>query len=294
MPTLFFFTRQKEELESTIENLKATQAQLVQAEKMASLGILTAGVAHEINNPINFVSANVEPLKRDIEDMLQVLAGYENTIKKYGLTDQFKEVEALKNELDFNLLIQEINDLLKGIKEGATRTSEIVKGLRNFSRLDENERKPVQVNEGIESTLLVLSNQLKNKVTVHRDYGKVEELMGYPGKLNQVFMNVISNAYQAIEDKGEIFIKTCMENSHVVIRISDTGIGMTEGVQKRIFEPFFTTKQVGAGTGLGLSITYGIIKDHQGTISVESTPGKGSTFTICIPAMTNHSAYTPK
>ncbi|QHT70058.1 hypothetical protein GXP67_27140 [Rhodocytophaga rosea] len=276
-------TKQKEELETTIENLKATQAQLVQAEKMASLGILTAGVAHEINNPINFVSANVEPLKRDIDDMLQVLAGYENTVKKYTLSEEFKEVENLKKELDFEVLIREINDLLKGIKEGASRTSEIVKGLRNFSRLDENEMKPVQVNEGIESTLLVLSNQLKNKIIVHKEYGKLENLVGYPGKLNQVFMNIISNACQAIPEKGEIYIKTFMDKREVVIRITDTGIGMTEEVKKRIFEPFFTTKKVGAGTGLGLFIAYGIIKDHNGKVFVESTPGKGTTFTIRLP-----------
>jgi signal transduction histidine kinase len=258
------------------------QAQLVQAEKMASLGILTAGVAHEINNPINFVSANVEPLRRDIQDVLQIMAAYEKTIEQYTLRDKFREVEALKKELDCDILIEEINHLLRGIKEGATRTSEIVKGLRNFSRLDENEMKAFNVNEGIESTLLVLANQLKNK-TIVKELGQVDELMGYPGKLNQVFMNVLSNACQAITGKGEIRIKTGMDNGKVVIRIADNGIGMTGEVQNRIFEPFFTTKKVGAGTGLGLSISYGIIKAHNGTISVESAPGKGTTFTITIP-----------
>jgi signal transduction histidine kinase len=274
--------RQKEELETTLENLKATQAQLVQAEKMASLGILTAGVAHEINNPINFVSANVEPLRRDIQDVLQIMAAYEKTIEQYTLREKFGEVEALKKELNYELLIDEINHLLRGIKEGATRTSEIVKGLRSFSRLDENAMKALNVNEGIESTLLVLANQLKNK-TIVKELGPVDELMGYPGKLNQVFMNVLSNACQAITGKGEIRIKTGMDNGNVVIRIADNGIGMTEEVQKRIFEPFFTTKKVGAGTGLGLSISYGIIKAHNGTIAVESAPGKGTAFTITIP-----------
>jgi signal transduction histidine kinase len=274
--------RQKEELETTLENLKATQAQLVQAEKMASLGILTAGVAHEINNPINFVSANVEPLRRDIQDVLQIMAAYEKTIEQYTLREKFGEVEALKKELNYELLIDEINHLLRGIKEGATRTSEIVKGLRSFSRLDENAMKALNVNEGIESTLLVLANQLKNK-TIVKELGPVDELMGYPGKLNQVFMNVLSNACQAITGKGEIRITTGMDNGNVVIRIADNGIGMTEEVQKRIFEPFFTTKKVGAGTGLGLSISYGIIKAHNGTIAVESAPGIGTAFTITIP-----------
>jgi signal transduction histidine kinase len=274
--------RQKEELEATLENLKATQAQLVQAEKMASLGILTAGVAHEINNPINFVSANVEPLRRDIQDVLQIMAAYEKTIDQYTLQEKFEKVEALKKELDYKLLIEEINHLLKGIKEGATRTSEIVKGLRNFSRLDENEMKAFNVNEGIESTLLVLANQLKNK-TIVKELGKVDEIMGYPGRLNQVFMNVLANASQAIMVKGEIQIKTFMDNGKVVIRIGDNGIGMTEEIQKRIFEPFFTTKKVGAGTGLGLSISYGITKAHSGTIAVESAPGKGTAFTITLP-----------
>lgn len=276
--------KQKEELEATLENLKITQAQLVQAEKMASLGILTAGVAHEINNPINFVSANVEPLQQDIQDMLQIVSGYETVIARYTLTDKFKEVEDLKKELDYGLLIGEINQLLRGIKEGATRTSDIVKGLRNFSRLDENEMKPVNVNDGIESTLLVLSNQLKNKVKVTKDLGKVDEILGFPGKLNQVFMNVINNAFQAIPGNGEIKIKTFMAAGNVVISIEDNGIGMTEEVKNRVFEPFFTTKKVGAGTGLGLSISYGIIKDHNGDIAVESKPGIGTTFIIALPA----------
>jgi signal transduction histidine kinase/ligand-binding sensor domain-containing protein len=275
--------KQKEELQQALDNLKSTQSQLVEAEKMASLGILTAGVAHEINNPINFVSANVEPLKQDIEDVLQVLASYEETIQKQGLDDKFGQVEALKKQIDYEFLIHEIDALLKGIKEGASRTSEIVKGLRNFSRLDENEQKPVDVNQGIESTLMLLSNQLKSRVTIRKELGELPALMGYPGKLNQVFMNIISNAYQAIPETGEIFIRTFCEKNNVVVVIADTGTGMPEHVRKRIFEPFFTTKNVGAGTGLGLSISYGIIKDHQGTITVDSKQGKGTTFTIRLP-----------
>lgn len=277
-------SRQKEELEATLDNLKATQTQLVEAEKMASLGLLTAGVAHEINNPINFVSANIEPLRRDIADMLEILARYERIIKEKSLHGSFGEVEELKKELDYQFLIQEIHQLIEGIREGSYRTSEIVKGLRNFSRMDENERKPVDVNQGIESTLLVLGSQLKNRITVVKEFEEVNEIVGYPGKLNQVFMNIITNASQAITDQGEIRVRTYMQGNRVAITIQDNGLGMPEEVKKHIFEPFFTTKQVGKGTGLGLSISYGIIKDHKGSISVESEPGKGSTFTILLPS----------
>ena len=272
------------ELSSLLDNLKKTQSQLIDSEKMASLGQLTAGVAHEINNPINFVSGNVTPLKRDIDDILKILNEYERIIKEKQLTDQFQSIEDLKEEVDYLFLIREIDNLIKGINEGAKRTTEIVKGLRNFSRLDENESKSADIHEGIDSALLILKNRLKQNIEVVKDYGNIPGVLCFPGQLNQVFMNILNNAIQAINGEGKIRIKTSMEGSFVRISIKDSGKGMTPEVQKRIFEPFFTTKDVGKGTGLGLSISYGIIEKHNGKISVKSEIGKGTEFIIKLPS----------
>lgn len=283
-----------EELNATLDKLTKTQTKLVASEKMASLGQLTAGVAHEINNPINFVSGNVQPLKRDINDLLDVLSRYENTIKEQGLGDRFEEVKRLKDELDFDFMIQEIGQLIEGIEVGARRTAEIVKGLKNFSRLDENESKLANLNEGINSTLLILQSEFKNRVEVEQDLGNIPSILCYPGKLNQVFMNILSNAGQSIEDGGKIFIKTWADKNFVHISIRDTGKGMSEEVKNHIFEPFFTTKDVGRGTGLGLSISFGIIENHFGSIKVESELGKGSEFTINLPLHRPDEEQTPE
>lgn len=274
---------QKEELETALENLKKTQTQLVDKEKMASLGQLTAGVAHEINNPINFVSGNVAPLERDIKDVLSILSKYEEVVKNNNINDVFRPVEEFKKELDYDFLKTEINDLIKGIKEGAHRTSEIVKSLRSFSRLDENDLKVADINKGLESTLLILRNKLKNRIEVVKDFGDIPEVYCYPGKINQVFMNILTNAEQAIIGEGKIIIKTTYENGKVKISIKDNGVGMPEDVKNRVFDPFFTTKDVGDGTGLGLSISFGIIETHNGSIAVNSMPGEGTEFIITLP-----------
>jgi signal transduction histidine kinase len=271
------------ELNNLLDNLKKTQAQLVDSEKMASLGQLTAGVAHEINNPINFVSGNVTPLKKDIEDVISILNAYEKAIRENNLQEKFRHVEQLKQQVEYQMLIQEISSLIKGIREGADRTARIVKGLRNFSRLDEDEFKSADINEGLDSTLLILHNKLKKGITVIREYGSIPRIQCYPGQLNQVFMNILNNAIQAISGEGEIRITTTLEEDNIVITISDSGKGMNPETQKRIFEPFFTTKDVGKGTGLGLSISYGIIEKHNGKISVWSESGKGSEFKITLP-----------
>ena len=265
------------------ERMQKTQVQLIQSEKMASLGQLTAGIAHEINNPVNFVSANVGPLRRDIAEVFSVLEKYDETVAAQHVQEKFQAVEKLKQELDLPYLKGEINDLLDGVQDGALRTSEIVKGLRNFTRLDEDERKPADINQGIESALLMLKHQLKNRVEVIKEFGKLPPVMCYPGKLNQVFLNLLANAGQAIAGKGQIFIKTFSDGEIVTISIRDTGAGMTPEVRKHIFEPFFTTKPVGEGTGLGLPITYGIIEAHDGNIEVYSEPGMGTEFVITLP-----------
>ena len=251
-------------LNQTVENLKSTQEQLIQAEKMASLGQLTAGVAHEINNPINFVSANIQPLKDDMKDILSVIDWYEKIIREKKLEKEFEEVEKHKADTKIDLSLQEINDLLKGMEEGAMRTAEIVKGLRNFSRMDQNQFKKANLNESLESTLTLLHSTYKNRIDIKRNYSDIPEVDCFPGQINQVFMNIISNAVQAIPDEGVIFIKTYQQGNMVKISIRDNGTGMSDTVRKKIFDPFFTTKEIGKGTGLGLSISYGIIEKHNG------------------------------
>ena len=271
------------ELNKLLTDLRETQQQLVMSEKMASLGQLTAGVAHEINNPINFVSANIKPLKEDLADILECIGQYEKVISENNLEDMFLEVQQFKSNKDLTFSMQEVNELLKGIEEGASRTTEIVKGLRNFSRLDQNVVKKADMNEGIESTLTLLHSVYKDKITIEKDYGDIPEIECLPGQINQVLMNILSNAIQAIPGKGEIFIKTREEKDVVIISITDTGSGISDEIKHKIFDPFFTTKEVGKGTGLGLSISYGIIERHNGKIEVNSENGKGTRFMITLP-----------
>ncbi len=274
---------QKEELQSTLENLKQTQSQLVQSEKMASVGQLTAGIAHEINNPVTFISGNVKPLIRDIKDIFAIINEYDSIVHKKNLQEKFKKVKYLKDKLDFSLISKEINNLLKGINEGANRTTEIVKGLRTFSRLDEDVLKIVDIHEGLDSTLILLRNEYKNRIEIIKEYGDIPHIECYPGKLNQVFMNILSNSIDAIEDKGAITIKTSKSKEYLQLSIKDTGKGMSEKVKSKVFEPFFTTKDVGKGTGLGLSIVLGIIEKHKGKIEVKSEIGEGTEFIISLP-----------
>ncbi|MCX8149790.1 sensor histidine kinase [Thermaurantimonas aggregans] len=279
-------SKTNQKLEKTLQELKEAQSQLVDKEKMASLGQLTAGLAHEINNPVNFITSGIQPLKLDINDLLEILEAYEKTFDNHP---EAKEIVSLKKQVDLEYIKKEIYDLLKGIEEGAKRTTEIVVGLRTFSRLDEDALKFTNINENIEATLVLLNNKIKNRIIVEKDYCKESDIECYPGKLNQVFMNIFSNAIDAINAKayeandfGKITIKTYHENEYFVVEISDNGIGMTEDVKKRIFEPFFTTKKVGEGTGLGMSIVYKIIEKHYGRIWVDSEYGKGTTFKLYI------------
>lgn len=284
-----------ENLNEAMNKLKETQSQLVSAEKMASLGQLTAGIAHEINNPINFIASNVKPLKQDIDDVIQLIDFY-STIKD---TDDVKlkvaEAHKLKEELDIDYSIEEIGSLLAAIDEGALRTAEIVKGLRNFSRLDETDLKAANINDGIESTLTLLKNNFNGIITVQKELGDLPEIECYPGKLNQVFMNLLTNAAQAIEEKDPpppekiIKIKTWQDDDFVYISIKDNGIGMSEAVKQKIFEPFYTTKDVGKGTGLGLSIVFTIINNHNGLIDVNSEEGKGTEFILALSKHLEHS-----
>jgi signal transduction histidine kinase len=277
------------DLNLALTDLKNAQTQLVDAEKMASLGQLTAGIAHEINNPINFVSSNIKPLRRDIEDIQDLITKYEELVDKHSLSEQFDEVAKLKKELDYDYLKHEIDVLLKGMADGAGRTVEIVKGLKSFSRLDESDLKYANVNEGIDSTLIILSSTFRGKINMVKELGQIPEIECFAGKLNQVFMNIINNAAQAVlaihsnDDEGKVIIRTQNNGDNISIHIIDNGTGMSEEVRSKIFDPFFTTKKAGEGTGLGLSIVYSIIELHKGSIEVKSTLGVGTEFIITLP-----------
>ncbi|MHC8948891.1 sensor histidine kinase [Sphingobacterium hungaricum] len=290
-------TEANDSLQTTLTHLKEAQSQLVESEKMASLGQLTAGVAHEINNPINFVTSNVAPLKRDIAMIWQTLEEVERLAFNESLTVQEKleQIRAYKEDIDIDYLKIEVDYLLKGMHDGAHRTAEIVKSLRVFSRVDEATLKFADVNEGLESTLVILSSMIKEGVEVDKKYGDLPKIECYAGKLNQVFMNILTNAVFAIHKKyeskagGKLEIETGMytDEAFIFIKIADNGIGIPKEVREKIFEPFFTTKDVGEGTGLGMSIAYNTIAKHHGKIVVESVVGEGATFTLIIPILQN-------
>lgn len=277
------------DLNTALDTLKAAQSQLVDAEKMASLGQLTAGIAHEINNPINFVTSNIKPLQRDIQDMLSLIEKYNEIDQDVDLAKKLSEIKDYRDDLDVDYVIEEMDSLLKGIDEGAQRTAEIVRGLKNFSRLDEAELKDADINEGLLSTLTVLnSNISRTEVNLSKELGELPVIECYPGKLNQVFMNIITNGVQAVNDNPEgkekkILVKSDLVGDNIVIRIKDNGPGIPDDVRAKIFEPFFTTKDVGEGTGLGLSIVHSIIESHKGEIVLESAPGEGTEFIISLP-----------
>lgn len=284
------------DLNIAMNTLKEAQTQLVESEKMASLGQLTAGIAHEINNPINFVTSNVNPLKRDIGLIIDTLNQFEELALGEGMdqTAKKQKIAALKEDIEYDYLMTEIDYLLKGISEGSERTAEIVKGLRIFSRVDEDDLKKVNIHEGIDSSIIIVNSLLNDKIKIEKQYGDLPLVDCYPGKLNQVFLNIISNGIHAINKHfdgkvgGIISVSTNQtDEDHVQIHIKDNGTGMDEQTAKKIFEPFFTTKDVGEGTGLGLSIVYNIIKKHNGTIEVSSKLGEGAEFIITIPIKQN-------
>ncbi|MEM1325589.1 MAG: tetratricopeptide repeat protein [Bacteroidota bacterium] len=271
------------EKEALLAELKKTQGRLIQTDKMASLGQLTAGVAHEINNPISFIAANMIALKMDYQEIVNLLKKVEQLHDTKDVEQTRKEIVELSNRMNTRYLSAEINQLIGGIERGINRTKRIVKSLSIFSRNTSETFQLADINEGIDSTLQLLKSNLSDNIKIKTDFGELPEVLCQISPLNQVFLNILTNSTQAIEGKGRIQIKTWQADNQVKIAISDDGRGMPLAVQRRIFEPFFTTKEVGKGTGLGLSISYEIIQHHQGDIQVESEPGKGSTFTITLP-----------
>jgi two-component system NtrC family sensor kinase len=286
---------QAQQLQDTIEELQNTQLQLCQVEKMSSLGQLVAGVAHEINNPLNFISGNLNYACSYINDLLSIIHLYE---QHYPEPATAIAREADNIELDF--IREDLPQLIGSMKLGTQRIQQIVLSLRSFSRLDEAEAKPVYIREGIDSTLLILQHRLKPKtshaeIEVIRQYSIPRKVECYPGQLNQVFMNILCNAIDALEEFGvgrnaqvqKPQIRICTEidrDRDIIIRIADNGPGIPEAAKKRLFDPFFTTKPVGKGTGLGLSISYQIVAErHQGQLTCHSVPNQGTEFVIRIP-----------
>jgi len=271
-------------LERLFRELQDTQTQLIQSEKMAALGQLVAGIAHELNNPISFVYANMKELQqytRAISELLETLSG---SLSRREFQQQLQEKLAeLDQKYDLAFIQKDIDNLIGESLVGSQRVKDVVQNLRNFSRLDEAEYKEVDLHDGLESTLLLLNNELKNRIEVHKNYGKLPKVHCNPGQINQVFMNLLLNAAQAIPGKGEIRIATRQNGAEVEIEIRDSGKGIPESIRSKIFDPFFTTKAVGKGTGLGLSISYNIIQKHGGRILLESAEGKGSVFTVVLP-----------
>ncbi|MEQ9286062.1 MAG: PAS domain S-box protein [Cyclobacteriaceae bacterium] len=271
-------------LQYALKNIRKTQAQLIQQEKMASLGLLTAGLAHEINNPMNFIYAGINNLERIVRDIKPVIELYRSLHKSNNVPDKLGEIAQLKSDCAFEEKINTIPELLGDIKLGAERTTEVVKGLRTFSRLDKNEKKPYNIHEGLDSSLMLLQNRITDDIIIKKKYNnKIGLVNCFPSQLNQVFLNILSNAIEAMDGKGKLTIETGLPFGKPVISIKDNGIGMTKKTKSKIFDPFYTTKEVGKGVGLGLSISYGIIEKHGGEIMVISAPKRGTEFRIKLP-----------
>jgi two-component system, NtrC family, sensor kinase len=272
------------------QELENTHLQLLQSEKMASIGQLAAGIAHEINNPMGFINANLNVLDEYREDLREIFSAYEGLVAQTtpdtftgAASTQLQELSRLKGKLDVPALFEDFKATVRESKEGADRVKKIIMNLKEFSHPTKGTPEWADINAGLESTLNIVWNELKYKAEVKKEYGELPKILCYPQELNQVFMNILLNAAQAIKEKGEIRLKTSAENNHICVQISDSGAGIPQELIQKIFDPFFTTKEVGKGTGLGLSISYGIVKKHNGEIKVESEPGKGSSFSVLLP-----------
>ncbi|WP_199341089.1 sensor histidine kinase [Nostoc spongiaeforme] len=273
-----------QELQKTLQDLQATQGQLIQTEKMSSLGQMVAGIAHEINNPVSFIYGNIQHAKEYVEDLLALVELYQQQYPEpsHVIIDKIEDIDLI-------FISQDLSNLLSSMQTGAQRIREIVLSLRNFSRLDEAEMKEVDVHEGLENTLLLLNHKITPKITVNKNYHNLPLIECYPAQINQVFMNIVSNAIDALSEQNnptnkQISIETLKINdNYIKISIKDNGNGIPTAIQHKIFDPFFTTKPVGKGTGLGLSTCYQIVEKHQGKIEVFSEIGQGTEFTITLP-----------
>ena len=285
--SLLDITRRKEMEEEKSDLL----IQLTQTDKLASIGQLAAGIAHEINNPVGYVTSNLNSLEEylaDIRKLIELNQTLAQDLKETDLPDHLakltEKVTDYAREIDIDFLQEDMEELIKDCIDGLDRIKKIVIDLKDFAHPGKKDIEPVNINACIETTLNVAANELKYKTTVHKDLGDLPLIQGIPQQLNQVFLNILVNAAQAIETKGEIRIKTWLKDNNVYLTISDTGCGIDPQHISKIFDPFFTTKEVGKGTGLGMNIAYNIIQQHGGSITVDSKIGKGTTFTVILPA----------
>ena len=274
-----------------IARLSEAHEQLLQSEKMASIGQLAAGVAHEINNPIGFVNSNMGTLRHYVGTLLNVVDAYGEAVHKAAPGSALEaQIDAINREADLGYLKDDIADLVSESMDGLKRVKDIVQALKDFSHVGQNDWQYADVHAGLDTTLNIVANEIKYKATVEKHYGKLPEIKCLASQLNQVFMNLLVNAAQAIKNKGVITIATGSSDGWVWVKISDNGCGIKQENLKRIFEPFFTTKPVGSGTGLGLSLSYSIVNKHGGRIDVASKPDVGTVFTIKLPVVPPASA----
>ncbi|HJO92597.1 MAG TPA: ATP-binding protein [Victivallales bacterium] len=277
------------DLQLSLSNLEKAQIQLIQSEKMSSLGILAAGVAHEINNPISYVKSNFEVIEDYRNTFESIFKKYDNLINVVNtnnmelIQDVFDSLKKSIREEDLNYILSDFEQIIQESKDGLLRIIDIVNSLRYFAHEGSSQLRDVNINKELQTTLKLAWNELKYKCKVTKKLGDIPILKGYPGELNQVFLNLIVNAAQAIREHGEIIIETKSDSEFVTINFTDTGIGISQENISKLFDPFFTTKEIGTGTGLGLSISLGIVKKHNGTINVESEPDIGTTFSIKLP-----------
>lgn len=271
------------ELEDANNELKSAQAMMVHSEKMRSLGQLVAGITHEINNPVNFIHGNMIHLKNYSNALLDIINLYE-TYEIDLSEEKRQELKKLKEKIELDFIKEDLPMLIKSCNDGTERTKNIILDLKNFSRLDEMVINQINLPKEIDTTLNILHTKIKGKIEIVKEYEEdIPVVEGYGGQLNQVFMNILDNACYAIKDTGTIYIRLCKNEKDVIIEFEDTGCGMNKEQLGKIFDPFYTTKPVGVGTGLGMSISYKVMQRHNGTISVESTEGKGTKFRIQIP-----------
>jgi len=288
-----------ERVKKAFLKLKSTNKRLVESEKLASLGQLTAGIAHEINNPVNYTLGSAQRLKQNIEDLVdyetyrgELWVDVENALKKGDIIDEqsilkttVEKNQQRKEDIQYTELLEELVALMESVENGAERTAEIVKGLRTFSRLDDAEFKLVDIKESVDSTLVLLKSKTKGEIKINKKYQDLPLVECNPSKINQVLLNVISNAIQAIQGEGfiNIFLTYNVGLQQVTIKVEDSGKGIPKSIGSEIFNPFFTTKEVGEGTGLGLAMCRSIIEDHNGRLFFRSLPGVGTTFFIELP-----------
>jgi two-component system, NtrC family, sensor kinase len=273
-----------QEQQQLIARLQEAHDQLLQSEKMASIGQLAAGIAHEINNPVGFVNSNMSTLQKYVATLLGVARNYEQAIIDAGAPPALREkIAQIGKQADLSYLEEDATDLVRESMDGLKRVRDIVQSLKDFSHVGETEWQIADLHAGIDSTLNIVANEIKYKATIVKEYGNLPQITCLAPQLNQVFMNLLVNASQAIKDKGTITIRSGTEGDWVWVSVQDTGSGIPPDIMNRIFEPFFTTKAVGSGTGLGLSLSYGIVNKHGGKIEVASVQGQGTTFTVRLP-----------